>query len=307
MLFGGRSPSYLRDTWEWDGMTWVERQVSTQPPAHIEHVMTYDASRRQIVMFGGAGVAGLFGDTWEWDGINWREQPPGPSPRNLSALAHDVVSHKTVLFGGYPPILGDLWERDGTTWILRAPSTGPSPRAGHALAFDPLRRRTVMFGGATDAGYTSDTWEWDGIVWEPVNTPQEPPPRQIHGMAYDVSRSVMVVFGGKGTGALLSDTWLLSSDAADCVRESCATGFDADRDGLIGCDDPDCAGRCDPLCATVGECAGDRPHCGDGTCSALEGCRLCPDDCGECPAVCGDFLCDPGESCTTCASDCPCP
>ena len=44
------------------------------------------------------------------------------------------------------------------------------------------------------------------------------------------------------------------------------------------------------------------PHCGDGTCSALENCRLCPIDCTACDAICGDGYCDTGETAAISAS-----
>ena len=58
-----------------------------------------------------------------------------------------------------------------------------------------------------------------------------------------------------------------------------ALGLDLDSDGLTGCEDPDCAGLCDPLCSTLGECDADRPFCGNATCDPLENCALCPQDC----------------------------
>jgi hypothetical protein len=43
--------------------------------------------------------------------------------------------------------------------------------------------------------------------------------------------------------------------------------------------------------------------CGDGVCSAGEGCGACPSDCGFCVS-CGDGVCSAGEDCGTCPSDC---
>lgn len=46
------------------------------------------------------------------------------------------------------------------------------------------------------------------------------------------------------------------------------------------------------------------PTCGDGQCTADEGCLLCSLDCGECPEPCGDGICLGGEACETCPADC---
>ena len=72
---------------------------------------------------------------------------------------------------------------------------------------------------------------------------------------------------------------------------------DSDFDGLVGCKDPDCSGRCSPFCPPGTTCDDTLPHCGDGVCNpTLESCELCPQDC-HCPTRCGDYRCDPGEQC----------
>jgi hypothetical protein len=54
---------------------------------------------------------------------------------------------------------------------------------------------------------------------------------------------------------------------------------DTDGDGLAGCADPDCFARCRPMCSPGAPCDASYPHCGDGTCSAVEDYLICPDDC----------------------------
>ena len=49
-------------------------------------------------------------------------------------------------------------------------------------------------------------------------------------------------------------------------------GVDNNCDGLVECDNPDCA--LDPVCATV-----MTPVCEDGTCDTSEDCNACPTDC----------------------------
>jgi cysteine-rich repeat protein len=307
VLFGGLDAAdLLQDTWEWDGIAWEMRDPATVPPARDRHVMAYDAARGRVVMFGGMQgdpMPTAHNDLWEWDGADWTQRTPVLLPPGAvdAAMAYDVARGVTVLVGA-DTTTRDVWEWDGASWVRRTPTAGPDPGSGHALAYDPLRGRIVLFGGVYGGVPTDGTWEWDGAEWTAVITARRPGPRTLAALGFDASRAVMVLVGGTPAHG---DTWRLRSEPV--AAESCGTGYDADGDGVIGCDDPDCAGRCDPLCATIGECTGDRPHCGDGTCSALESCRLCPGDCGACPPVCGDFLCDPDESCTTCASDCPCP
>ena len=81
-----------------------------------------------------------------------------------------------------------------------------------------------------------------------------------------------------------------------CVpqRESwCEDGLDDEGDGLVDCDDPDCAGQED--------CPGG---CGDGMCGPGEDANNCQQDC--CQEACGNGQCEPhcGEDSNSCQQDC---
>lgn len=55
---------------------------------------------------------------------------------------------------------------------------------------------------------------------------------------------------------------------------------DRDLDGLAGCEDPDCFGRCEPLCPAGAFTGCTSPRCGDGTCDPRrEDRHICPQDC----------------------------
>lgn len=305
VLFGGVTlgDGIVRETWEYDGVEWIERMPVHRPFPRFYHAMAYDAARERVVMFGGQGVSTRLDDVWEWDGNDWTQGASGPAARSLAALTYDVKRGRTVLYGGSNDAgigSGDLWEWDGSTWS-ELPSIGPAPRNAHALAYDPLLERSMLFSGQTTDGiFVNDTWTWDGAQWSELDSPARPPARGLHSLTYDTARSQIFLFGGEQDGPF-ERAWTLQSTGGP--EDRCDLGFDVDGDGLIGCADPDCAGRCDPLCATYGQCTdADRPRCGDGACSAIENCRLCADDCGACVSRCGDFTCDPSESCT---SDCP--
>ena len=301
---------FTNATWELDGTGWIRRNPMTTPPPRLGHVVAYDPARRKVVLFGGQTLAGdKLGDTWEWDGTTWNAAAPaaGPSRRSFAALAFDAKRQRLVLVGGVNDEgpLDDLWERDGTTWIKRPTDVGPSARVAHALAYDPVRSTVVLFGGyAGGMDERSDqTWEWDGMSWKQVLTLAAPPARNGHGLVHDPRRGRLVMFGGATGMTPWSDTWFFGHEASG-PTEACEAGFDADRDGRIGCDDPDCAAVCDPWCGTLGTCEGARPFCGNDVCDPLESCRSCRADCGACLPVCGDVHCDPGESSATCRSDC---
>jgi hypothetical protein len=218
-------------------------------------------------------------------------------------MAYDAARDRVVLFGGTAAAgYDDTWEWDGARWTPVAPSgVVPLARKGHAMVYDAARGRVVLFGGSLWPNLFNDAWEWHGTAWSRLSPPTEaPPPQSSHALAYHGGVGRLVSLGDVYSG----DTWQLGWIGTAPV-ETCAHGFDADGDGLIGCADPDCWGRCTPHCPPGAPCNTADPRCGDGQCNAmLESCRLCPSDCGACPAACGDHLCDLGETKANCPGDC---
>ena len=285
LLFGGSFGGVVYGTtWAWDGVNWTALAPATSPPARTGHAMAFDAARGRVVLFAGNG----FGDTWEWDGTTWADRSPAlsPSQRNGHALAYDAARGRVVLFGGCATgglYLNDTWEWDGTTWTALSPSTVPPGRCNHALAYNAERGRVTLFGGGGSNNVIhAGTWEWDGTNWT-LLTPTTPMPiRTGHAMTYDSIRRAVVLFGGFGSMLTAYDTSLYRVGlTSPSTFESCADATtDADADGLSGCADPDCWGRCDPTCPPLVSCAPARQRCGDGLCNAsLEDAALCPADC----------------------------
>jgi hypothetical protein len=74
VLFGGFTRTAgdivtFGDTWTWDGSTWAKQNPAAQPSARVSTAMAYDAATRNVVLFGGVGIAGgsvPSGDTWTW-------------------------------------------------------------------------------------------------------------------------------------------------------------------------------------------------------------------------------------------------
>ena len=170
---GGRGRTY-GDTWQYDGTTWTNLNVSG-PAARQAHVMVFDPARKRTVVFGGMGLsqAGqrppLLGDTWEFDGMSWkRVDAQGPSPRSGAGVTYDSKRRLVILFGGADSagFKGDTWSWDGNKWKQIAAS-GPEPRVMGYIAYDKARDRVVLFGGRKGFpdGDLADTWEWDGVSW----------------------------------------------------------------------------------------------------------------------------------------------
>ncbi len=194
-----------------------------------------------------------------------------------------------MLFGGQSeglggPPLGDTWTWDGSAWTEHTTSPSPPARFDHALAFDPRRRELVLAGGRSNpVARFDDVWRWNGSSW--TETPALVSPEARAGAALAPDRTGGLVFIGGDTASNVSNVTpqiaRLSYDQALHANERCQLAdADADRDGFMGCDDPDCRWRCAPSCPITIElasCTG--PRCGDRECSSIEDLAICPADC----------------------------
>ena len=69
--------------------------------------------------------------------VAWQQRSgTGPLPRYITAMAHDSVRGRTVLFGGRngTTLYGDTWEWNGTAWTQKSPPFSPSPRSLYSQA-----------------------------------------------------------------------------------------------------------------------------------------------------------------------------
>jgi hypothetical protein len=136
VLFGGVSASgsgLLSDTWICEGTSWTRKSEGTGPSARSGHAMAYDASREQVVLFGGNDGTDL-NDTWTWDGWTWQQRFPTSRPpaRSRHAMAYDSARGQVVLFGGSNR--NDTWIWDGSNWSQKTTATIPRARSAHAMA-----------------------------------------------------------------------------------------------------------------------------------------------------------------------------
>jgi galactose oxidase-like protein len=192
----------VADTWLWDGKAWKQLDVSG-PPARGAEMAAYDSLHHQIVLFGGAGPAGigqaqLFQDTWTWDGARWQEQHPAhiPNPRMRAAMAFDEQRGVVVMFGGEgegTTTYNATWTWDGTDWTLQKPATSPPGRHFATMAYDAARGDTVLFGGSMAGARFNDTWTWDGSNWT-EQSGHAPTARGWSTLAYDAATRQVVAY-----------------------------------------------------------------------------------------------------------------
>ena len=298
LLFGGLLPGGVSssETWTFDG-AWTKLPIAG-PPARVLHSMVYDPIRHATFLVGGrasVSITDTLEDMWQlagpcntrvWTRVDATPLPPG---RVNSAFAFDVEHGVAMLFGGQSeglggPPLGDTWTWDGSAWTEHATSPSPPARFDHALAFDPRRRELVLAGGRSNpVARFDDVWRWNGSSW--IETPALVSPEARAGAALAPDRTGGLVFIGGDTASnalnMTQQVARLSYDQALHANERCQLAdADADRDGFVGCDDPDCRWRCAPSCPITIElanCTG--PRCGDGECSAIEDLAICPADC----------------------------
>lgn len=259
---------------------WVKLDlVGALPAPRTHHAMAYDPVRKVFVVFGGyIGGAGVYArDTWELASTNcstwtWTERTPanGPPARHDAQLAYDPVREVMVLFGGRidtgssSTAFGDSWEWNGTTWTQRTPAASPAARFSHGMAIDPRRQRIVLYGGRAEGSNFADTWEWDGSTWVLLSPAVLPSARQGMGFAPDITGG-LVAINGTGNNAAFGVQRLSSELSTDRVDACQYASLDSDGDGLKGCADPDCRGRCTLV--------------GNSACDVSEDYLLCPADC----------------------------
>jgi hypothetical protein len=130
VLFGGyRTPANVphNETWVWNGATWTQKTPATSPSSRYSHCMAYDATRQEVVMFGGYNGTEYVDDTWVWNGTTWTQRTPVHTPgrRSESAMLWHPGEQKIVLIGGYDRDFldrDDTWKWDGTDWEFAAGS-----------------------------------------------------------------------------------------------------------------------------------------------------------------------------------------
>lgn len=147
-LYGGCAsgfgPCPLGDLWAFDLSTnrWTEVAAGAPlPPARQHYGVTFDESRRRLVLFGGSGGRGSLNDTWEFDPAAGRWQTaslngPTPSPRSRHQGAFAADRTANFFFGGSTDsgLSNELW------------SLGPATQTTPAIA---AARNT--FSGAGEA------------------------------------------------------------------------------------------------------------------------------------------------------------
>jgi hypothetical protein len=184
ILFGGlnvRDWFLCEDTWAYDYNTdtWQEMNPPVHPPGRNYQAMTYDSNADRVLTWGGMYIdeAPLPESMWAYDynTNTWEElltgKKPYPKSRDYAAMAYDVESDRTILFGGVPieDPEGEVgtWAYDYNkkSWKEMKPAIEPPSVSRHAMVYSAKTDRVILFGGELDDGvqftYTNEIWAYD--------------------------------------------------------------------------------------------------------------------------------------------------
>jgi hypothetical protein len=237
-MFGGWDGSkHLNDTWTFDGTNWKLVKTATTPPPRAAASAAYDATLKQVVMFGGYNGQYL-SDTWIWDGATrtWTQATPvhHPVAETEPMLFADPFSGHVDEFGGYDGRFYQYtsWRWRAGDWHKLFPKQYPSARSAAVFGTDPVTKQTVIFGGLADVNPVN-TWTFDGHNWTEQFPSTQPTQRLNTGTVYDPRFAGVLTFGGFA-GLDVNDMWLwngtdwsqLSPKRSPPPRESMGMVFD---------------------------------------------------------------------------------
>lgn len=209
ILYGGYGPGYVKDTWEWDGITWTQKNPPHTPGLRSNHKMCYDSDGKRIYLWGGWGgelppISGPLADLWAYDGSDWTllnntlPAHTSPYPTSTPEIAYDIATKKLVMVRNLANTTenSETYEYDPQTnqWTLTVPNNGFPAGYGGAIGYDPARNQVVHYYGASGIfGVPRVTGRYNGTSWalDAVTTPQMP----FTHMAYDAMRRRLVIFG----------------------------------------------------------------------------------------------------------------
>jgi hypothetical protein len=185
MLMIGGHPEFQNDVWALalnGPPAWTQLSpAGTAPSPRYAHSIVYQPGPDRVILFGGYDGA-YRNDVWALSLAGtptWSQLTPAgsaPTGRWASAVIHDALRDRMIVFGGYDGAAGrnDVWALSlgaAPAWTPLAPTGGPPlPRANLDGAYDPVGDRLIVMAGYDPAtgGFLSDTWQ---LAWGGAPTP----------------------------------------------------------------------------------------------------------------------------------------
>ena len=193
-------------TWEWDGASWAQDSPLLSPVPRSIGALTYDATNRNVVLFGGTDetTSALLADTWTFSFA-------GPPTVTVVDPPDVVVSDPTPQFSFTTtgnPTETECSEDEGSYQSCSSPYSSATLIDGnHSLSI----RVTNLLGSTT----TSWTFRTTSLDWTHLAPTLSPSARNGESLAYDDACDCVIMFGGVAfptdlsnpRTVYLSDTW----------------------------------------------------------------------------------------------------
>jgi putative cell wall-binding protein len=178
ILFGGANAN---ETWQWTGVEWKQLAPASSPQASDENFgqcsMTYDATRKVLMLL--VADPNTIDDMWiwTWDGTNWNRSADLPAPalaqgvHVVPPINYDADTGEDVVFVGLTgpcePVGGShsetctetdqTWSWDGSAWSQSTAAGSPKPGISYTASYDAATRQLVMFNGQPNSGPEVDS------------------------------------------------------------------------------------------------------------------------------------------------------
>ncbi len=217
-----RAGEPMGSTLDWDGKAWSDITSSDpkqSPPVRDTTAMTYDASRKRIVLFGGVGSDfSRFNDLWECDVATgqWTNRTPNPLPAEWptdgpAALVYDPATKMVLLVNNDAE---STWGWDDATGKMTRLVVGAYPYEPlgadtWSLVYDARRKLPVLIDSESRLHlWTFDRTQMEWARIEPAQGSQFPI-IAARASAYDPVRDEIVVAGSDAIWAfnLSTSTW----------------------------------------------------------------------------------------------------
>lgn len=177
--------------------------IPTHPSYRQGHVIGYDQTNNQLVMFGGKWSNTYYPETWVTSdpSLGWTkiDTETFVSGRENASMAWDYENQQLILFGGLRADgekLDDMWAWNGSNWTEIEVET-PTARYWHNMVSDPVSKKMWVIGGRSASNQVlKDVWEWNGTAWADLgNTGIDPTINYSYERAiYDQSDSSIILY-----------------------------------------------------------------------------------------------------------------
>ncbi len=247
LLFGGFEDDQtplLDETWEYDGVDWVERRPANAPSARVDAAMAWDAGRNRMVLFGGEANRTFLADTWEWDGINWQQMQPATVPPQVAADAEMCFDESTqrifmvMTDHGVVNQMRETWEWDGVNWTRLLVEPIATSYQSIGLVYDPIVGRPVLLA-EQPSGVAPQTvvYTWAVLGWASATYPRLSTLRRPIRCrpAFDRARGALVMFDGpeSATWEFSGGAWQLRNRHTAIPLAGQVAGYDPVRQTVV--------------------------------------------------------------------------